>query len=115
MTVTNMVIKAQGTYSYTVDGSTDKLCVTGLDCTKSSATVSDVSVSAGLDGAALTSLPNVANKVESQITSKGNNITATLNESFARKVGKCKTVGVPLPPRSPRSPRAPQSPRVGGR
>ena len=115
MTVTNMVVKAQGTYSYTVNSSTKQLCVTGLNATQSSIAVSDVSASAGLNGAPLTSLPSVADKVESQITKKGSSMSATLNKSFATKVGKCKTVGTPAPPRSPRSPAAPRPPRAAGR
>lgn len=114
MTVTNMVVKAQGTYSYTVNGSTNQLCVTSLDATQSSITVADVSVSAGLNGAALTSLPNVADKIESQIAKKGSSgsLKNTLNKALSKRVGKCKTVGTAFPPRSPAAPRPP---RAGGR
>jgi len=107
-TVSNMVVKSKGFYSYTVNGSTQKLCVTGLNATQSSITVSDVSVSAGLDGATLVPLPEVSSKIESNITSAGSTITASLNSSLAKKVGKCKTVGTPFPPRAPRAPRPPR-------
>ncbi len=109
MAVTNMVVTASGTYGYTVNSSTKQLCVTDLQATKSSITVADVTASAGLNGAPLTTLTNVSNKIESQITAKGATLTTTLNTSLESKVGKCKVVGTVSPPRPiapPRSPRA---------
>lgn len=115
MTVTNMVAKASGTYAYTVNGATDQLCVTELEATKSSTTVSSVSATVGLNGSPGTSVPKIANKVESQITAAGPKIATNLNDTFEKKVGKCKTIGTPKPPFPPRSPATPRPPRSAGR
>lgn len=106
MDTNNLVVKASGTYGYSVNAATQQLCVTDLQATKSSISVGGVTASAGLNGAPLTSIPSVADKIESQIIAKGDTLTTTLNTKLESKVGKCKTVGTASPPRPPRSPRA---------
>jgi len=112
MNVNDMTATASGTYGYTVNAATQQLCVTDMNATQSSITVSSVTATAGLNGAPGTSLPTVADRVETQITDKGLQIANKLNSKFSKKVGTCKTVGTPLPPRAPLPPR---SPRVVGR
>jgi hypothetical protein len=111
VTTTNMVVKAQGEYGYTVN--TTKLCVTTLKATSSSVSLQSVSALVGPTGSPTTPVAKITNKINNQIEALNNsgNITASLNESFAEVDGKCKTIGTSAPPRNPAPPR---SPRVSG-
>lgn len=110
LTVSNMVVKSQGNYGYNVTAS--QMCVTAMDATTSSITVSSVSATVGVTGSAGTPFNKLASKVQSQLLAAGPKITSSLNSAMAKKVGKCKTLGTTAPPRAPMPPR---SPRAGGR